>query len=362
MKKFKCQTLALLFLLNTLGACEHKEHHAAEAPHFEVTSPVRQNTEVTREFVCQIRAARHIELRALESGYLQDTFADEGQAVHAGQRLFQITPVVYQAEAARSEAEARFADVEYENTRLLREGNVVSPNELALASANREKAAAQRSLAQARLRFATITAPFDGIMGRLHVRRGSLLEDGELLTELSDLSEMWVYFNVSEADYLAYRRTHAPNEAVPVRLRMANGQVFDQPGTIQTIVADFNSETGTIAFRAGFANPNGLLRHGETGTILMTRSIENALLLPQKATFDVLDKKFVFVVDEHDVVRAREITVAESLPHLYVVASGLAESDRVLLDGLRRVRDGDHIVPTVRPMSEVVPALNVPAQ
>lgn len=349
-------------ILFGLGACHHEEHHEAETPHFEATSPVRQNTEVTREFVCQIRAARHIELRAIESGYLEDTFADEGEAVRAGQRLFQMKPVVYQAEAARSEAEARFADVEYENTRLLREGNVVSQNELALATANREKAVAQRALARAHLGFTTITAPFDGIMGRLHVRRGSLLEDGELLTELSDVREMWVYFNVSEADYLAYRATHAPDAHVPVRLRMANGQTFDQPGTIQTIVADFNNETGTIAFRAGFANPNALLRHGETGTILMSHTIENALILPQKAVFNILDKKFVFVIDEHNVVHSREITVGESLPHLYVVASGLDVSDRVLLDGLRRVRDGDHVVPNMRPMAEVVPELDVPAQ
>ncbi|MFO0605692.1 MAG: efflux RND transporter periplasmic adaptor subunit [Polyangiales bacterium] len=361
------RAFALAGLLTTTsiaaGGCHHEHHHAQEHPRFEVTVVLKRDTEVVRPYVAQIRAHQHIEVRALERGYLRDTFVDEGQSVHRGQPLFQLTPIILQAEVARSSAEVQRAEVEFRNTRMLREGNVVSPNELALAQASLSRASAERALAQAHLRFSRLDAPFDGIVGRLMARRGSLVGEGDLLTVLADNSRMWVYFNLSEREYLTYRRAHRIGDPVPVRLRMANDEVFAQPGTIETIEADFNNETGTIAFRAGFPNPDGLLRHGETGEVLLTTVLPGALLIPQKATYTVLDKRFVFVVGPDDVVRAREIGVGEELPHLYVVERGLREGDRVLLDGLRRVRDGDTIAPNVRDPREVLEELRqLPAE
>lgn len=339
-----------------IGGCAH--HEASEEPFaFDVTTVARQDVEIEDEYVAQIRAIRHIEVRALESGYVDRVLVDEGQRVEADQRLFQILPVMYRAELDVASAEMRSAEIEYRNTLMLREGNVVSPNELALAEAELEQRAAQRSLARARLRFTTLAAPFAAIVGRLMVRRGSLVEEGELLTVLSDNSEMWVYFNVSESQYLAYRASHGVHDPVPVRLRMANGEVFDQPGVIQTIEADFDNETGTIAFRAGFPNPDGLLRHGETGEILMSTELAGALVIPQAAAYRVLDREFVYVLDEHDALHAREITIGEELPHLYVVREGLAEGERILVEGLRRVRDGDTIRPRMREPEEVFEAL-----
>lgn len=309
-------------------------------------------------YVCQIRAIQHIEVRAIESGYLSNIFVDEGQLVHRGQHLFQIMPVAYQAEFAAASADQQRAQIEFQNTQMLRDGNVVSPQQLALAQAELDQSTAQRSLAQAHLRFASLDAPFDGIVGRLMVRRGSLLDDGEMLTVLADNSQMWVYFNLSEGQYLAYRAIHQVNDPVPVQLRMANGQIFGQPGVIQTIEADFNNQTGTIAFRAGFQNPDNLLRHGETGEILITTVLPNALVIPQEATYRVLDMTYVFVVDEQNVVHARQITIAQELPHLYVVTTGLEAGEHILIDGLRRVQDGDTIEQTVRDPHTVFEELN----
>ncbi len=350
---------------SSASGCHHQQqHHAEEArPRFEVTTVVQRDTEIERAYVCQIRAIQHIEVRALERGYLRDIFVDEGQTVHRGHPLFQITPVIYEAELARSSAEVQHAEVEYQNTRILREGNVVSPNELALSQANLNRASAERAVAQAHLRFSRLTAPFDGIVGRLMARRGSLVSEGDLLTVLADNSQMWVYFNVSEREYLSYRTTHPANEQVAVRLRMANDEIFSHPGTIQTIEADFNNETGTIAFRAGFPNPEGLLRHGETGEVLMTTRLPGALLIPQKATYTVLDKTFVFVVEANNVVRAREIQIGEERPHQYIVSGGLHEGERILIDGIRRVRDGDTITPNMRAADDVFAEMNrLPAQ
>jgi len=359
----KVRLLAASLIAGWLAGCGEPVEQHAETPTFEVTSVLRQDTEITHEYVCQIRAIQHIELRAIESGYVNEVLIDEGQSVHRGQHLFQTMPVVYQAELAVASAERRSAEIEFQNTQMLREGNVVSPNQLALAQANLDHFTASERLAQAHLRFATIDAPFDGITGRLMVRRGSLLQEGELLTVLADNSQMWVYFNVSETQYLAYRTIHGVNDPVPVRLRMANGAYFDQPGVVQTIEADFNNQTGTIAFRAGFPNPNGLLRHGGTGEILMTTVLPQVLVIPQEATYRVLDKSYVFVVTDDGVVHAREITTGDELPHLYVVTAGLEEGEHILLEGLRRIRDGDTIHAEIRDPHEVFEELRtLPAQ
>jgi membrane fusion protein, multidrug efflux system len=350
-----------LFALTTMG-CRHEHKTHEEKAKYLVTSPLRQSTELTREYVAQVRAIQHIELRALERGYLQGIFVDEGQNVKHGHRMFQIMPLIYQAEVQKAQAEAELTEIEYNNTKILADKNVVSPNELALSRAKFNRAQAELVLASTHKGLTEIRAPFDGIMGRFQVRLGSLVDEGDLLTTLADNSTVWVYFNVTEAEYLAYK-SKAPDEKPPeVKLLMANGETFDQTGKVETIEADFNNETGNIAFRATFPNPKGLLRHGETGKILMSTPVPNALLIPQKATFEVLDKKFVFVVDEKNVVHSRPITVAAEVPQLYAVASGLDERDRVLVEGLRKVREGSVIESDFKAPAEVLAHLEVPAE
>jgi membrane fusion protein (multidrug efflux system) len=354
---------ALLFSAALSTAACHREHQGhAETGRFLVTSPLRKDTELTREYVAQIRAIQHIELRALEKGYVQAIAVDEGQRVAKGTKMFQLLPLIYQAEVQKATAEAEASEIELANTKLLSDKNVVSQNELALARAKLNKAKAQVALATTQRSMTEIRAPFDGIMGRFHVRIGSLVDEGDLLTTLSDNSTVWAYFNVSEVEYLKYKSQPDADKPKPVKLVMANGEVFDQPGKVETIEADFNNETGNLAFRAAFPNPKGLLRHGETGKVSMTSPLKNALLIPQKATFDVLDKKFVFVVDENRVLHTRPITVAAELPHVYVVESGLDERDKILVEGLRKVRDGATIEVDFKPAPEVLAHLEVPAE
>ncbi|WP_375444565.1 efflux RND transporter periplasmic adaptor subunit [uncultured Fibrella sp.] len=324
-------------------SCSTKAEEKEEETKYSVTSPLQRDTTVTNDYVAQIHAIQHIEMRALEKGYLQKIFVDEGQAVRKGQLMFQIMPVQYQAELQKAEAEANFVNVEYKNTKLLADSNIVSKNELALAKAKLDKAKAEVSVAQIHLGFTQVRAPFDGIMDHFQVRLGSLVNEGDLLTTLSDNSKMWVYFNVPEAEYLNYK-THAEQGSFQkVNLMMANQQLFSYPGKVETIEADFNNETGNIAFRATFPNPKGMLRHGETGNIQMTLPMKNALIIPQKATFEVLEKKYVYVVDKNNVIRSREIAIAAELPHIFVVRSGLKKDDKILLEGLRQVKENEKI-------------------
>lgn len=334
-----CTSLCMLFL----ASCSQNEEHAEHSAKFQVTSPLKIDTTFFQEYVAQIHSSSHIELRSQERGYLQKIFVDEGQFVNKGTLMFKIMPIIYEAEVEKAKAELEYADIEYNNTKSLADNEVVSPNELALVKAKRNKAKAELSLAQAHLGFTEIRAPFSGIMDRFHTRLGSLVDEGELLTTLSDNSKMWVYYNVPEVEYLNYVKTTGGGAKQVVQLRMANGDLFDQKGIVETIEADFNNENGNIAFRATFPNPKGILRHGETGNILMPVAMPGAIIIPQKATFDLLDKKYVYVVDEKGVLNARLITIAREMPHLYVVASGLSPNDKILAEGLGKVKNNEKI-------------------
>lgn len=336
-------TLLGALLLFLLAGCQHESPHESNHTTFTITSAIQTDTIINDEYVCQIRASQHIELRTLEKGYLQQILVDEGEHVKQGQLLFQIQPTIYQAELLKAQSEVAFAQVEYNNTKALADQQIVSPSEVALAEATLQKAQAELALAQTHLQFTEVRAPFDGIVGKFEdVRLGSLLDEGELLTTLSDNRKMWVYFNVPEAKYLDYAMApKEPNEHV--HLRLANNQLFPAEGMIETIESDFNNRTGNIAFRAAFPNPAGLLRHGQTGTILWPKEWHDVIMIPQKVTFEVLEKKFVFLVNEDGVVQPHEIKVAEELNHLYIVGEGLGVSDRFLLDGLRKVHNNDTI-------------------
>lgn len=336
--------LASLLAGSILSGCHHEDVHHEHEEHEDakliVTRPLKRDTTVTREYVCQIHSRSNIEVRALERGYLEATHVKEGQHVKEGELMFKILPLVYQAELKRAEAEAQAATVEYENTKRLADSKVVSDTELAISKAKLEKALAEVNLAQTHLGFTEIKAPFPGLMDRLNMRQGSLVDEGDLLTTLSDNSEMWVYFNVPEAEYLEYASQEQPEERKKVRLMMANNKLFSHAGRVNVIEAEFNNETGTIPFRADFPNPEGLLRHGETGNIQMKKLVKDALLIPQKATFEILDHHYVFVVGEDDVVTQQRVHIAEELEDLFIISEGLTEKNKIVLEGLRHARSG----------------------
>lgn len=338
------------FAILALYSCKHEDHKEHPKSTFKVTHTIQKDTTVNKEYISQIHAYQHIELRALEKGYLQNILVDEGQHVKKGQLLFQIQPNIYKAETQKAQSEVDFAQIEYQNTKALADKNIVSASELALASAKLSKAKAELALAQTHLGFTEIRAPYDGIVGKFEdVRLGSLLDEGELLTTLTDNSKMWVYFNVPEAEYLDYAmRTDKGNKYV--KLQLANNQLFSEDGIIETIESDFNNKTGNIAFRATFSNPDGLLRHGQTGTILWTKELKNATMIPQKATFEVLEKKFVFCVDNEGVVTTKEVKIVNELNHIYLIESDIKPSENILLEGLRKVQNGDKInIKVVKP-------------
>lgn len=344
MKLSVIHAVYLVAALWSLSGCHEPEAHHEEPHKIVVTSPVAKDVTSTQTYVCQIHSRRHIEVRALESGYLEKVDVKEGQAVKEGDLMFKILPTLYEAKLASEVAEAQLAQIEFNNTKKLFEQKVVSPQEVALAQAKLDKANAQVKLAQAELNFTDVKAPFDGIVDRLHEQQGSLIEEGDILTTLSDNDVMWVYFNVPEARYLEYKaEMDQQQRELQVDLKLANGEKFPQIGKIGAIEADFNNTTGNIAFRADFPNPTRLLRHGQTGTVILSHVEKDALVIPQRATFEILAKRYAYVVGEDNVVHQREIQVKNEMEDVYVIKEGLGVNDKIVLEGIRQVRDGEKV-------------------
>ncbi len=397
---FSKHALLLGVLCICLPACEKQEEEHHEAKHkVVVTTPISKDVVSTQEFVCQIHSSRHIEVRALESGYLEAIPVKEGQAVKQGETLFKIVPTLYQAKLDAELAEAQLAQIELNNTQRLYQQNVIAKPEVALAEAKLAKAQAKVALARAELNFTTVKAPFDGIVDHQHNQQGSLIAEGDILTTLSDNSVMWVYFNVPERDYLKYMTGENQSNLI-IELELADGKKFAHAGKIGALEADFNNETGNIAFRADFPNPEGLLRHGQTGKILVSRVIKNAIVIPQRATFEILAKKYAFVVTqqehpqdaseigeshsgatpepkadldslhrvadhpsannhprddeghrhetnelgmENGWVRQREIEILSEHDDIFLIKDGLGVDDKIILEGIRQVRDGEAV-------------------
>lgn len=347
---------------NTACTSTNANTKREETAKYAVTTPLKTDTSFTKEYVSQIKSVRNIEIRAQEKGYLQNIYVDEGQYVKAGQILFRIMPKIYEAEVVKAEAEAKVASIELQNTKILADKSIVSKNELAMAEAKLDQANAEKALAKLHLSFTEIRAPFDGTIDRLPLKLGSLVDEGELLTSLSDNSQMFAYFNVSEPEYLDYQSNVKNRGDNRVTLLLANGEPLKSQGTVETIESEFDNTTGNIAFRARFANPDRLLRNGQTGKVQMTVPIHNALIIPQKATYEIQDKKYVFVVDNHGVTKSREITITGAMPDLYVVGSGLSENDKILLEGVQKVKDDNRIEPEYKSPREVIAQLRLKAE
>jgi membrane fusion protein, multidrug efflux system len=357
--KLLCGGLCALLVL---PACRNDVAKEEPNPQFLATTPIILDTSYTKEYVAQIRSVRNIEIRAQEKGFLDQMPVDEGRAVRTGELLFRIMPKVYEAELQKAQAEVRAAEIELENAKTLVGNNVVSKNEQAMAQAKLDQARAEAASARLRVSFTEIRAPFDGVLDRIPKKMGSLIDEGDLLTTLSDNRRMFAYFNVSEPEYLNYRTNTGSRTGQKVALRLANYALFPHEGAIETIEGEFDNETGAIAFRAVFPNPDGLLKNGETGKVVLTVPSRQALVIPQKATYELQDKTYVFVIDAQNKVHSRLVTIAGRLPDIYIVGTGLAVTDRILLEGVQKVKDDDVVQVAMKEPRAVLASLRVKAE
>lgn len=339
----KIIVFAGLIALTCLTSCNSKKEEKEEVVKYAVTNPMVKDTSFTKQYVSQIKSVKNIEIRSQEKGFLQNIYVEEGQNVKQGQIMFRVMSKFQQADLLKSEAEVKSSEIELQNTKILADKNIVSKNELAMALAKLQAAKAEVTSAKLHLSYTVIKAPFSGTIDRIPKKLGSLIDEGDLLTSLSDNSSIYAYFNLSEPEYLNYQMNAKDRGNKNVSLLLANDETYKDKGIVELVEGEFDNETGNIAFRAKFPNPDKLLRNGETGSVIMTVPIKNTLIIPQKATYEIQDRKYVFVVDKNNVVKEREIKVIGEMPDIYLVKSGISENDKILIDGVQKVKDNDKI-------------------
>jgi len=209
--------------------------------------------------------------------------------------------------------------------------------------AKMEEANAAISLAKLNLTFTEIRAPFNGVINRIPNKRGSLVEEGTLLTTISNNQEVFAYFHFSESDYLNYVSAGRQDHFRIVDLKLANNSLYNYKGSIEISESEFDPSSGNIAFRARFPNPDALLKHGANGKVIITKPLRSAILIPQRSTFEIQDKVFVYVVNEKNVVKQKSIVPKMRIPHFFVVENGVAPQEKIVYEGVENLKDGQVI-------------------
>lgn len=340
-----------------LGACGSD----APAPpeDFEVIAPFVQDATRERDFVAEVQSIRYVEVRSRIGGYVERIYVDEGQPVEEGQLLFDVSTKESEIELQKAnaalkvaQAELKAAEVELENLWGLVQKDISSQAEFDMLKAKVDalrarvdEAASHRDQAALNLGFSRIKAPYKGRINRIPYKVGSVVKPEDVLTTISDNNEMFAYFHLTELDFLNLRPELRDSSLRRVSLLLPNGETYPHHGYIEVAESEFDQQTGNIALRARFPNPDRALRHGANAKVVLRRSVPKALLVPQRSTFEVQDKLYVLVVKADSTVEQRNIGIAFRLPDLYVVANGLDTTERIVFEGVQRLRQGDRITP-----------------
>lgn len=320
-----------------------------------------KDTVLQTAYVADIQALKNVEVRSRLKGFLDKIYVDEGKPVTKGQLLFKVNDEEYRVALAKAKASLSNAmaaavatRLEVDRVKMLVDKKVISPSELDVA---KSKLTADEALiaeahtnvqaAQNHINYTNIRAPYDGIIDRIPLKAGSLIDEGTLLTTISDISSMYAYFSFPENEYLQYQRAKNNNEqkSTEVKLALADGSSYAYPGNIETIEGEIEQNTGSIDLRAKFPNPNKLLRHGASGKVYIATKIDSAIMVPQKSVFDVQDKSYVYLVGSDNKLRMQSFTPLTRVSQYYIVKSGLKAGDHILYEGTQSARDGMVIKP-----------------
>jgi membrane fusion protein (multidrug efflux system) len=338
------------------------ERANADTLRLPVLSLEQKDTILQTAYVADIQAVKNVEIRARVKGFLETILVDEGRLVKKGDPLFKINDEEYKVALSKTKAAlsnaiaaAKASEVEVQRVQVLVTKQVVAASELEVAqaklaadNANIDEARAAVRSAENHVSYTLIRAPFDGLIDRIPLKSGSLIDEGALLTTLSDISSMYAYFSIPENEYLQYERTRqsSPDQrSTEVRLTLADGSSYAYPGRIETMEGEIEQNTGSIDFRARFPNPQKLLRHGATGRLFLSNKIEKVFLIPQRSVFDIQDKSYVYVLTPKNTLRLRNFTPVTRISGAYLVRDGITPGDRILYEGAQNVREGMTILP-----------------
>ncbi len=360
--------LAVLALSISLASCGNKQQGGMEGQlEYAVRTLQTTNTELQSSYPAAIEGKQDIEIRPQVGGFITKLGVDEGDVVRKGQTLFVIDPVQYKAAVQQAEASVKVAQAAVatavltaKNKKDLFDQKIIGSYELQMAENNRITAEANLSQAKAQLitarqnlSYTNVTSPSNGVVGTIPYRVGSLVSSSITtpLTTVSNIDEMFVYFSMTEKQLLEMSRqngttANALKSFPAVQLKLADGSVYTETGKIETVSGVIDQSTGSVRLRATFKNPNHLLKSGGSGSVVIPYKSDNVILIPQTATVEVQDKKYVYVVGADNKVASTMIEVAQLDNGAdYLVTAGLKAGDRIVVEGIASLQDGMQIKP-----------------
>ena len=365
--KSSSRLVLLAGCLALLSSCGNGDKGAAKAPEYAVITAQATTAHLTNSYPATIRGKQDVEIRPMVSGFITKLHVDEGSAVKKGQVLFTIDQVQYRAavETAKAAVETAKAalqtqELTTQNNRELNKRGIVSDyqlstseNQLAQAKASLAQAKASLVNAERNLQYTEVTSPSNGIVGEVPYRIGSLVSASMAtpMTTVSDNSEMYAYFSMPERQLLKMIREGGTNQEIlaklpKVNLGLIDGSVYPDSGRVETISGVIDPTTGSVSMRAMFPNAHNVLRSNSTGNVIFPNVLQDIILVPQSATTEIQDKKFVYIVQPDNTVKNTEVQVYYlNDGQNYYVTEGLKPGDKIVIEGVQALNDGQTITP-----------------
>ena len=378
--------LAAVVAAATLASCSgNKSGQAMQmpAPSIATVTLSPENVDLSTTYPATVKGKTDIDIRPQVTGFITKVHVDEGQKVRKGQVLFTLDQVQFQAAVDQARASVNSAQtavntaqMTVDSKRKLLDKNIISQYEFQLAENTLQQAQAQLATAKAalvnaqkNLAYTVVTSPSDGVVGQIPNREGSLASpsSAQPLTTVSDNSQVYAYFSLTEKDLLNLAQTSGSSvdaaiKSMPaVQLRLSDGTIYPVEGKVATVSGVIDNNTGASSVRALFNNPSGVLRSGSTGQVIIPNHKEAVILIPQKAPFELQDRRFAYVVNDSNKVVSTPVTVESTDDgQKFVVLSGLKAGDRIAVEGIgTKLQDGMTINP-VDPAAQA--AAQAPAQ
>ena len=336
-----------------LGGCTKQKGQIApnSPPKYKVETVSRGDATVYKLFSVQIQSENDMEIFPRATGYVRKIFVREGDNVQKGNPILQIDTADYVQAVNATKAAYDNALLEVKKLTPLVEKDIISPFQLETARSNAQAAQAAYENAKINLSYTLIKSPVSGVIGRITLKEGSLLTAGIAtpITMVASTGDVFAYFSFDEKyllDMADNERTalkQVVEKLPPAELLLANGQIYEHRGKIVLGSSLIDPTTGSLPMKGIFPNPDAVLHSGSTGSLRIPTIYQNAIIIPQKATYDIQDKKMVFTVDAENIVHATVIKVLNNTSDSFIIDSGLNEGDRIVLDGVGKLKDGDKI-------------------
>lgn len=361
MKRFLIFSALAALLLQSCNNPQGQPQAPGAMPFPVVSIPTKTITAYAN-YPASVEGTINSAVRAKVSGYITAVLVDEGQKVSKGQTLFRLETTALSQEAEASQANVNAARVEVEKLKPLVEKNIISSVQLETAKARLAQAQSAYNSVTANIGYATIKSPVDGYVGAIPFREGALVSPADPLplTQVSATDEVFVFFSMNEKQYINFltasegnSREEKISNMPKVKFNLSNGSEYAEEGTIETVTGQVDPNTGTVGFRARFANPTGLLANGSSGTLRIPTVYENAVVIPEASTFERQGKIYAYKVQGDSLAVSVPINSIARANSYIIVESGIVAGDQIVAKGVGKLRNNTPIVPQTVEMDSI---------